>query len=416
MMNLWKLSIRNTFYKPIHVLLTVLILGVSIGLLLGVEELDASFKAQFDNSLNGISMVVGAKGSPLQLVMSSLLHIDNPTGNISLHEAEKIMRHPMVKRAIPISFGDNFKGFRIVGTTDEFLDVYHGEVTEGRKVDATFEVVLGHDVAAETHLKIGDTFKSSHGLSATSGHKHNQLIKVVGVLSKTHTVLDKLIVTPLESIWEMHHHHHNEEALGNESAEEHEHDDDHNHEDEYEKEITSLLVQFKTPSALLTMPRHINSTTNMQAALPIYELEKLNSYTGMGVTVISWIAYVILGISCITFFANLFKMVKDRAFDLALLRTYGAGTLQLIRMVLYEGGMIMGLAMVLGGLLSQLGMLAVGQMLNGNFIQGISLSIPYMRYGITFGILILTLFLAVGVAVIPLLKMNISKIISNEKV
>src|SRR5690606_18216512 len=121
-MNIWKISIRNFRYKPLYTFLGILTLSVSIALLLGIQQLDRTFRQQLKNNLGGIDMVVGAKGSPLQLVLASVLHIDNPTGNISFGEAQKISNHPLVERAIPISYGDNYKGYRIVGTTAEFAD------------------------------------------------------------------------------------------------------------------------------------------------------------------------------------------------------------------------------------------------------------------------------------------------------
>lgn len=97
-MNNFKISLRNLLHKPLYAFLAVFSLAISIGLLIGIQQLDASVKNQFENGLGSIDMVVGAKGSPLQLVLSSVLHIDNPTGNIDYAEAKRIEKNPLVKR------------------------------------------------------------------------------------------------------------------------------------------------------------------------------------------------------------------------------------------------------------------------------------------------------------------------------
>lgn len=326
-MNVWKISIRNFRHKPLYTFLSILILSVSIALLLGIQQLDASFREQLENNLGNIDMVIGAKGSPLQLVLASVLHIDNPTGNIDYDEAKKIAENPLVEKAVPISYGDNYKGYRIVGTTKDFASLYNAKLKEGRYSEKPMEVVLGASVVERLDLHIGDTFLSSHGLAEKGGHEHAEPLTVVGIYNPTQKVLDRLIVTGLETIWDVHHH-----EVEHEEAEEH------------HKEVTSLLVSFRKPVGLLTLPRRINEETNMQAALPKYELERLYQFTGVGVKTITGIAYTILVISCLTIFISLYKMVRERAFDLALLRTYGGSTSQLIKMVVYEGLLIAGIA------------------------------------------------------------------------
>jgi len=109
-MNIWILSLHNIKSKPLYTFLSIFILSLSITLLLGVQQLKSSFENQIKNNIGDIDVVIGAKGSPLQLVLSSILHIDNPTGNISYSKANIISKHPRIKSAIPISYGDNYKG------------------------------------------------------------------------------------------------------------------------------------------------------------------------------------------------------------------------------------------------------------------------------------------------------------------
>ena len=435
-MNIWKISLSNIFHKPLYALLSVLSLSISIGLLLGIQQLDASIKYQFENSLGDVDMVLGAKGSPLQLVLASVLHMDNPTGNISLAEAEKITKNPLIKKAVPISYGDNYQGYRILGSNDEFAGLYEAELAEGREPSKSMEVILGSTVAEETDLKIGDTFMSSHGLTENTVEVHNHPLTVVGIYKPTYKVIDKLIVTRLESIWDVHEHgeehhdedeHHNEVEPQEEHNEEahvstaphqeegHHHDDEEHHHEESDKEITAMLVSFRNVMGMLTMPRRINKETNMQAALPNYELERLFNFTGVGVRAVSWIAYIILAISCVTIFISLFKMVRERAFDLALMRTYGASNFQLVHIVGYEGFLLVMVSLLVGVLLSQLGLHFAFSAFKSGYNQDILLKLPYAQMVKTV-ILILTMVgIAILLAILPILKMNVSKILSNEK-
>ena len=406
-MNIWKLSLENIKSKPLYSLLSVLMLSLSIGLLLGTQQLKSSFEYQMENNLGDIDMVVGAKGSPLQLVLSSVLHLDNPTGNIYYKEAAKLKRNRLIKKAVPISYGDNYKGFRIVGTTEDFLSFYDATLQSGNKFEKSFEVIIGHSVAEKLQLTLGDTFKSSHGLIDNQLDVHDDEFIIVGILEPTQKVIDRLIVTPLESIWDVHNHddddNHNEQ----------EHDDKHHIDDS--KEITSLLISFRSPTGLLTMPRNINENTNMQAALPKFELDRLYEFTGVGIQTITWIAYIILIISGMIIFISLYRMIKDRGFDLALLRTFGASNLQLIKMVLNEGLFIVLSGLVFGYLLTKGTMYALIKYTEESsqtvLLREISLNELLPILSLVFVIIIF----AVAMAIYPIIKMNISTILSNEK-
>ena len=465
-MNIWKISIRNIKAKPLYTLLSILMLSMSIALLLAIQQLKTSFQYQIENNLGDIDLVVGAKGSPLQLVLSSVLHLDNPTGNISYSEAKTLGKNPMIEKAVPIAYGDNYKGFKIVGTTPEFVTFYDAEIKEGNTVQRPFEVVLGHAVADQLDLSIGDTFQSSHGLVENTIDVHDDEFTVVGIYKPTQKVIDRLIVSNLESVWHVHdhdhedahasendeethhddyehehgdhedheHEHHDDgdhedhehEHVHNDNHEDHEHDHGdedhdhehghHDHEDEHEdKEITSLLISFKNPMALLTMPRVINSDTNMQAAIPKFELNRLYEFTGIGFKTVSWIAYIILIISGMTIFISLYKMIKERAFDLALLRTYGASNFQLIKMVSYEGFTIVFVAFVIGLLLTKISLYLLFNYLVASSQRNILQDLPYDQLFHIIGLVFVMIILSIALAIYPIIKMNISTILSNEK-
>lgn len=412
-MNNLIISLKNLFHKPLYAFLSIFSLSISVALLLGIQQFDSSIQNQFENGLGNIEMVVGAKGSPLQLVLSSVLHIDNPTGNIPYTEVQKLSKNPMIKDAVPISYGDNYKGYRIVGSTLGFAKLYEAELLEGKEVNQSLEVILGNDVAKKLGLKLGDTFLSSHGLTENTIEEHDQSFTVVGIYKPTYKVIDRLIITNLASIWDVHHHKEEKEEIHD--THEHEENHEHNTHEIDEREVTSILVSFKSPMGLMTMPRNINAQTNMQAALPKYELERLFQFTGVGVKAISWIAYVILLISCITIFISLYKMVKERAFDLALMRTYGASNFQLFCIVTVEGIIMVLVSLIIGFIFAQVGLYYLISMFKSQFQQDIVLTFSTPHMVETLYIIIVIAMVSIVLAILPILKMNISKIISDEK-
>src|SRR3990170_5229800 len=147
----------------------------------------------------GIDLVVGAKGSPMQLMLSGIYHLDAPTGNIPLSSVALLSKNRMVKRAMPLALGDSWKGHRIVGAGKEYADHYGAELREGRFYDKPMEAVLGAEVAARTNTAVGATFKGAHGMGSEPGDEHEGAYTVVGVLAKTGSVVDRLALPPSAS-------------------------------------------------------------------------------------------------------------------------------------------------------------------------------------------------------------------------
>jgi len=399
-MNTVKLSYKNIIAKPLQTFLTVLILSLSIGLLLGVKQLNKVFESQLQQSLNGVDMVVGAKGSPLQLVLSTVLHIDNPTGNISYNEAKKIAENKYIGSAIPIAIGDNYKGYKIVGTSVDYVDLNKTSIEAGAMFNKTYEVIIGNAVSENLNLNIGDTFYSGHGMIENAVESHDDYpLKVVGILKPTQNVIDRLILTNLESIWHLHEHEDENDSQ------------DHTHENE---DITALLIKFKNKRGLLFLPRSINENTPFQAALPKYQLDKLFKFTAIGTKAITWIALSILFVSGISMFVSLYRMVKERAKELALIRTYGANRNTLILLVFSEGLLVGVFSFFLGVLLATFSLQTIISLIKDTYKQQIYL-LEYQNDILElllfiFGIIIIATLIAIR----PIFKMDISKIISHE--
>ncbi len=348
-------------------LLSVFLTAFGVMLALLIIQFGHHIQNRLSADGQGIDIVVGAKGSPLQLILSSVYHIDIPTGNIPYDEAEKWMKHPQVKNAIPLALGDNWKGYRIVGTTPDYMADYGAELAEGRIWGKAFEAVAGSSVG----LQIGDEFSGAHGLMA-GGHEHEEEhYKITGVMKPTGTVLDRLILTSLDSVLEIHgleglehEHHHEEDAHADHGhhEEEHAHEHDkhethegHDHEKAGKPEITALLLTTKSPIANINLPRSINRESALQAANPALEMARLTSMLGLGSQSFAALSAILIAIAALSIFAGLAGSLENRMGDLAVLRAIGYSKRRVFKIITLEGmiivisGLVLGLVMGLSG-------------------------------------------------------------------
>ena len=365
-------------YRFLNSFLSIMLtaFGVSIALLI------SQFGNHIQNRINldgqGIDIVVGAKGSPLQLILSSVYHIDIPTGNIAYSQAKKIMNNPQIEESIPLALGDNWRGFRIVGTTTNYIRHYDMSLSTGRYWDQNFEVVVGSSV----NLDIGDEFMGVHGLledgSSHEEHKYN----VVGILKPSGTVIDRLILTSLNSVLDIHglhkvdnsfeknhEHQHDHEHHKEEHHEVHEHDHDkekHKNEDENHhkhskndkqtnktnelgsSEITALLIKTKSPIANINLPRSINRESSLQAANPALEINRLISLFGIGSKSFAILSLILILIASLNIFSGLASNLENRMGDLAVLRAVGFSKKRIFKIIVLEGILVVLIGILLG--------------------------------------------------------------------
>lgn len=348
-MNLLSLVISYLKARPLNTLLNILLLSLGIAVITILLLFSNQLKEKITDNTKGIDLVVGAKGSPMQLILCNVFHIDFPTGNIKLNEAERLSKHRLVKSAIPLALGDSYQNFRIVGTNRAYAELYKAELAMGEWWANNLEVVVGSTVAELLKLKVGDTFESAHGLSI-EGHAHGENPFVVkGILKPTFGVLDNLILTNVSSIWMVHDHdaeHVSVEAVTNPSplvptVEE----------GDSTKEISALLIKYRNPIAAIQLPRYINGQTGMQAASPAFEAARLFSILGVGIEALTGFAYVLIFISALSIFIALYNSLKERQYDLAIMRSMGASRSKLFIATQLEGitltilGSVIGLAL-----------------------------------------------------------------------
>jgi putative ABC transport system permease protein len=353
-LNTWLIIFQYLKKRWLHTLLNVLLLSLGIAIIIFLLLVHPQIQKHFWKNTQGIKMVIGAKGSPLQLILSSVYHTANPTGNISLQEAKKIQQK--VKNAIPISLGDNWEGFRIVGTSHQYPKHYQVQLQQGKLWEKPLQAVIGSEVAKKLNVKIGQQFVGGHGLDK-KGHSHeDKKYTIVGILAPSYSVLDKLILTDLASVWLVHEEHHEEKEDKEEkkdSHKEHEHKDgeEHTHENEQEdkREITALLItQFANQMQAINLPRIVNKETNMMAAQPVTEIQNLFDALGLGEQILHVLAYIIISMAILSIFIALYDTLKNRKYDLALMRALGASKIQIFGQVILEGFLLTFLGGFLG--------------------------------------------------------------------
>ena len=426
-----KLAWKNIWFKPLNTILSILLLTASVAIITILILVEKQFEEKYQSNLDGVDLVLGAQGSPLQLVLSSVYQVDDPTGNISYDSVKVWMQHPYVKKAIPLAYGDNYVGFKIVGTTPDYIKKYQAKIAEGKLFEHNFEVVIGADVAEKLNLKLGDTFKGTHG-SAAEGevHDHGEY-SIVGIASKTGKVIDNLILSNIPTVWQMHHEEGNEEVTENPAHgepghmhedEEHVHSEECNHDshesdmtiDEPNMEITSVLIEFKNKMGVFMWPNIISQNTKMQAALPTYQMNRLFDMFGVGLDALKYLAFGIMLISGISIFIALFNTLKERKAEFALMRVNGAKKHQLLLVVLLESILLCIVGYFFGSVLGRVGIVLLSKASESDFKLGFNpMEIIWEKEGLLFG---LTLLIGLLAALIPAIKaytINISKTLAN---
>jgi putative ABC transport system permease protein len=314
-MNLLTLSLAGLRGSRLTHGLNILVLALGLGTVTLLLLFSGALTDRLVRDGRGIDIVVGAKGSPLQLVLSAVYQADIPTGNIPLDAVESLRRDPLIERAVPLALGDAVGRFRIVGTTAQYIDLYGATLSRGALWQHPMEAVLGAGAAARLHLGVGDHFTGAHGVTG-NGPAHTEFpYTVTGILAPTGGVIDRLALTAVESVWEIHAHH------GQAAT---------------PPEVTAVLLQARTPLAIVSLPHRINTQTGWQAAVPSFEAARLVSLLGVGASAFRALAIVLIVSAGLGMLIALVTRMRERRRELAVLRLLGATRSQLFVTVLIE--------------------------------------------------------------------------------
>lgn len=422
-MNLITLVWNYIKARPLNTAINIILLSLGIAVITTLLLFNRQLEEKITDNARGIDLVVGAKGSPLQLILCNIFHIDFPTGNIKLAEAERIARNRMVKTAIPLALGDSYQAYRIVGTSHRYAEQYKATIAQGKWWEKDLDVTIGANVATLAGLKPGDTFASAHGLT-DGGHEHDDhKFVVTGIMAPTNSVLDNLILTNVESVWIMHEEH-------EETAEEPHHPDAAVAQKDSSfvpsplvpsvalgdsvKELTSLLIQYRSPMGAIQLPRLVNAQSALQAASPAFETARLFSILGIGVDILMGFAYVLIVISGLSIFIALYNSLKERRYDMAIMRSMGASRTRLLFSILLEGGVLTLFGCLVGLLLGHGVLVLMAGMVEETRKAGISGLIFYPQEGI---ILVGSLLLGLLCALIPAVqayRTDISRVLAGN--
>lgn len=357
-MSVWTIAWSYLWNRKVTTSLTILSVGLGVALIASVLTLRDETRKRFEEEGRAWDIVVGAKGSPLQLVLSAVYFMDLPPGNIMYADYLRLLEHEDVDNAYPIGLGDTIHGggqsFRIVGTKNDLFDYNwpHPITLENRdpfkfeegsrRFEQPMEAVLGSTVAQLTKMKVGDTFVGAHGLIeglGDEGMHDDQPFTVSGILEPSGTPFDRSVLVDIESIWHMHEEHH-------------EHPEGEVHDEEAEmasREVTAVLIHLSTPAARFQFLEHVNDEYNAMAAIPVNEVTKLyNQFLGAAKTVLLAVAYLVVVVSAISIMIGLYLSILQRKRDLAIMRALGASAPEIFSFVLIEALLVTLLGVICG--------------------------------------------------------------------
>lgn len=333
---------RNLWQKPLQAVLTMAVVATSVALCIIVMLLAGSIQKGLIGATEPFDLIVGAKGSPNQLVLNTIFLQDVPIGNIDYDLVGELQANPLVQTAIPLGFGDNYRGYRIVGTEESLFDhrSKNGQkpwmtLKEGRGFQNDFEAVVSAKTAKELGLKVGDQFASSHGV-VPGGETHNQKFTVVGIMGPLHGPYDQAIFVPLSSLWKEHEHHHEHEAAEVEPDEHH------------EKQTTVILVKPKGYGEAMKLYQQFYKDNRAQLIFPAQVVVRLFAALGEGEKILRVISYAVFAMALLLVAFSLYWSSLSRSRDRAILRAIGAGRQDVFRILLLEGTMLAWTGVLLG--------------------------------------------------------------------
>ncbi|HEY3308144.1 MAG TPA: ABC transporter permease, partial [Desulfuromonadaceae bacterium] len=315
---------RNLWLKPVQSLLTVAVVATALAMTITVMLLASSIQRGLIQATEPFDLIVGAKGSPNQLVLNTVFLQDVPIGNIDYSLARELASNPLVDTAIPIGYGDNYRGYRIAGTEPAIFEhrIKAGQLpwiqlAQGHPFTGQYEAVIGAKTAAETGLKLGDQFASSHGVVAGGQSHGDKKYTVVGVMRPVNGPYDQAILVSLASIWDVHSHtpiggstdKQLDPAKQTEAKEEAEDDHDHGHEndhkhvrdnedeDEHERGTTVVLVKPKGYAEAMRLYQDFQKDKRAQLIFPSQVVVQLFAVLGEGEKVLSMIGYAVFAMA-----------------------------------------------------------------------------------------------------------------------
>ena len=366
-MAIFTLSIKSLRNRKFTVTLTIASIALSVMLLLGVERIRSEAQTSFTNTISGTDLIVGARTSPVQLLLSSVFGLSDATNTISWDSYEAIAGHPGVAWTIPISLGDTHAGYRVTGTTGAYADHFRYGRRQALQMDSggwfasQEEAVLGAEVAVNLGYQVGSDIVVAHGAGDISFIKHDaHPFQVAGILARTGTPVDRTVFVSLAGIDAIHAgmdpsgDHGHDPLAGSASAAPH-------HEEE-PTAITAFYIGLKSRSAALSVQRMVNEYKGepLSAVMPAVALQELWGIVGIVEKALLAVSVFVVVVGLTGMLVAIMTSLNERRREMAILRSVGARPLQVVSLIVGEAGFVTLIGIMTGiGLLY--GLLVLGQ-------------------------------------------------------
>ena len=347
---LLRLTLHSLYARWLTVSLTIFAISLSLMLYLSVEKIRTSAYASFTDTISQTDLIVGSRTSSIQLLLYSVFRIGNATNNITWESYEDIISREEVKWSVPISLGDSHKGFRVMGTTDEYFTryKYRGgqslEIQNGEHLDDLYDVVLGASVTEKLGYKIGDPLIIAHGLSSFSKHE-DQPFKVSGILKKTGTPVDNTVIVSLEAIEAIHV----DWSSGAKTPGLETPIEIIRQMDLTPKNISGVLIGVNSKLQIFKLQRWVNeySEEPLSAILPGVALQELWRVVGVVENVLIGISIVVIFTTLIGMTAIIFSSLNERRREMAIWRAMGATPNVILGLLMLEAFIVSFLSSVI---------------------------------------------------------------------
>ena len=364
---IFALAVKSLRNRKFTASLTVLSIALAVVLLLGVERIRSEARESFASTISGTDLIVGARSSPVHLLLYSVFRIGNATNNVTWDSYRTLASWPEVAWTIPLSLGDSHRGYRVLGTTQDYFEHFRYardrrlELARGKRFQDEHDAVLGAEVADALRYEVGQSIVIAHGAGDVSFALHDEHpFRVSGVLARTGTPVDRTVHVTLEGMDAVHADHQSPEGSDPLAAALHDRNADDHAGAERKRAITAFLVGLKSRAGALSVQRRVNEYTGepLTAILPGATLQELWEITGAAEKTLLAVSVLVVVVGLAGMLVALLTSLSERRREMAILRSVGARPVHVFALILGEAafltlsGIALGIAALYMGLLA----------------------------------------------------------------
>lgn len=369
---MFRLALQSLWNRRVAATLTVCAIAISVALVLSVQRLRTGARESFSNTVSGADLIVGARTGPLNLLLYSVFHIGEVTTEVSWESYQKIVQHRDVAWTIPLSLGDSHRGHRVLGTSDAYFQYFrYGSsrpltFSSGTPFHDLYDAVLGADVARNLHYHLGSVIILSHGLGDVSFTQHkDKPFRVVGILAKTGTPVDRTVHVSLEAITAIHE----GWETGRRVAVAPPMAEDLRKQDLTPMRITAFIVGMRSRVMAFTMQRAINEYDKeaLLAIMPGVALDQLWQLVGVADTALMIVAAFVVVAGLRGMLTAILTSLNERRREMAILRSVGARPAHVFGLLMFEAGILAAVGSMAGIGLMYVGLIAARPLLEQQY-------------------------------------------------